>query len=274
MQLKSCFKRGFTLVELLVVIAIIGTLASIVLVSLGSSRQKARIAKSLQFASSVHHNLGAYAVGIWDFDEGSGPTANDASGHNNNGTLVNNPTWQCASVDASYTPTGKGCSLEFGGGNYINAGNSTAFDSEGDITLVAWVYWKGGTGDQNIVTKESSYEFRVNNGYINYAINPWAWRGGSYARISSNNWHHITIVHKGNGPQKIYVDGSEKYLAVSGGNVFNNNRIVTIGARYDGTASFFNGLIDDVRIYTQSLTQAQVELLYAEGLEKYNIAQD
>ena len=43
--MKNFYKRGFTLIELLVVIAIIGLLASIVLVSLSTTRVKTRDAK-------------------------------------------------------------------------------------------------------------------------------------------------------------------------------------------------------------------------------------
>ena len=116
-------KNAFTLIELLVVIAIIGLLSSIVLVALKPAREKAKRAKALNFAAQVHHALGAYAVGMWDFDDQANPTK-DTSGNENDGTITG-ATWT-AEGD---TPSGKGYALEF------NKAESDWVQINGDVGL-------------------------------------------------------------------------------------------------------------------------------------------
>lgn len=60
--MKLSLSKGFTLIELLVVIAIIGILASIVLTSLGTARQKARDARRLSDLHQIKVALEMYAT--------------------------------------------------------------------------------------------------------------------------------------------------------------------------------------------------------------------
>ena len=63
-MIKQLYKRGFTLIELLVVIAIIGILASVVLASLNSARDKGTDAAN----KSNLNNIRAQAELVYDDD--------------------------------------------------------------------------------------------------------------------------------------------------------------------------------------------------------------
>ena len=121
-------QKGFTLLELLVVIAIIGILSSIVLVSYNGYADKARLAKTLQWASSVNHSLGDRVVGVWSFDNINGATVYDDSGNNNNGANTG-----AVQVDGV---VGKG--FEFNSTDVVFVNSSASLNDYDGLTLSAW----------------------------------------------------------------------------------------------------------------------------------------
>lgn len=69
---KRLGQKGFTLIELLVVIAIIGILSSVVLVSLQSSRAKARDAKRIADIGALQQALALYFDSNQHYPDASG----------------------------------------------------------------------------------------------------------------------------------------------------------------------------------------------------------
>ena len=257
----------------------VGLLGSIIFAITRGAGEQGRIARGLYFSQHLHNSLGSWAAGIWSFDEGTGTVASDISGWGNNGTLVNSPTWRCASTDSSYTPSGQGCSLEFNGvNNYLSIPSSQVF-AAANMTISAWikandfVQWRG-----LIYIYEdalSDYLIIRNDGATLQLLI----EDDNVARVNltppspgTGTWAHIVFVQDGTG-WKYYKNGAEETLSGTNSGYGTDHlaiNLVRIG--YGAWASqYFNGLLDEVRIYTAALSSAQIEYQYHIGLQNLSI---
>jgi len=275
-------RKGFTLVEILVVITIIGLLATIVLVSLNIAKEKAKKTGGLQFDANIYHGLGAYALGVWDFNEGAGTLINDLSGGDNNGTSYNNPVWRCASSNKENTASGMGCALEFDGSNdYVKVDNNLV-DNPASLTISAW-FKKTGNGSTYECVLHSSSDTSIGNSeywlgadiddYLTATIGARAgvgWAAGkTNIKAVLDTWYHLAASWDGS-VVKVYVDGNyiKQYNLTSYSNLTTPTRF---GASSDGSSYQFRGYIDDIRIYEKSLTESQIKQFYAEGLKRHSL---
>ncbi|MDP3901178.1 MAG: LamG-like jellyroll fold domain-containing protein [bacterium] len=265
-------RKGFTLIELLVVIAIIGLIASIVLVNLQGVRGKGRVAAGKQFEQSVMNTTGAYAVGVWDFEEDSGTTTKDRSGFGNIGT-INGALWVVNDELGGYA-------LSFNGSNSVTAPDSSSLNiTSNSFTLSGWF-----KPSVDITNQTSTYpifimkrpwlvggyaaHFLKSNGKI---IVQYCRSGGpcssaeSKTSFKANTWYYYTGTFDGN-KLRVYIDGRlETESSASGVMGSSSPDGLVIG-------SSFQGQVDQVRIFEQALAVAQIQQLYAQGLKNHGIA--
>jgi hypothetical protein len=197
---------------------------------------------------------------------GSGTTWRDLSRGNNNGALVNGPTFSSA----------KGRNIVFDGvDDYGQINNTPALQITGDQTLEFFVYPKRRDRRQNWYDKAYGGEGTITyepNGSLNYY---WGTAGSNttpYQGVTTNGtplatlntWYHVVLVRELSTPSrtvKWYINGilnntrSASYAAATA-----SSSNIRIGVGY---TSYFQGDIQTVRIYNKALSAQQV-------LQNYN----
>ncbi|MDQ3008841.1 MAG: DUF2341 domain-containing protein [bacterium] len=234
------------------------------------------------------YNRGGPA-GWWKLDECTGATAYDSSGNGYNGTITpggsgNTATGTCGSgVTTQMWDDGTigkfNGSLGFDGTNDTVLGTDFLdFEYNQPMSVAAWIKTTTNSGMTIVSKQASSAPFSGWNlqtggsGYIYFQlVNTYCTTGNCVevnfpqnSNYYDGNWHHLVATYDGSGSGagvKLYMDGKQLGSLSGTGTSITTSSVnavpVHIGSR-NGAAQFFNGQIDDVRVYTYALSTSQV----------------
>jgi len=210
-------------------------------------------------------------VGHWTFDGKNvvNGVALDSSGNGNNGNLINIAT----STFYSYGKIGQGFNFD-GTNDYINLGNNVSLAPSGAITIVGWINSLNPLGLSEVMFDKTSgsavngnYFCRIQGvtGKVRFEINTGAATTlNANTVLSANVWYHIACVWDG-ANMYIYLNGaSDATPAVKTGTMADNGLNASIG-RKGGNTLFFNGKLDEVRLYNRTLSAGEIKMLYNMG---------
>jgi PKD repeat protein len=210
---------------------------------------------------TVRADLATGLTAYWTFDDGSGTTALDSSGNGNTG-ILHGATW---------TTAGKvNGALHFNGINsWVEVPDSDRVDLQKNFTVACWVYPDVHVGNYNMlvskhqpnINDDHSWYWGIKNDVSTF-VN---WAGPEIhgtQDIPLNSWTHVAIT---------YIDATTSFCFYNNGqldtqldadlSLRNIDKMLFIGSE-NGTTNFYNGLMDDVRIYNRALTSDEIHELY------------
>lgn len=202
-------------------------------------------------------------------DEPGGSTLfDDVTSYDNDGTCSG------GACPTAGQPGYAGLAVDFGGTeDYIDLGNPAHLNFEGQITLAAWIKPRASDGYRSILThgqdvSEGKQVFFHINGE-KYQVG--YWDNGDTARASYDvppedldTWVHLAGTYDG-AAWRLYRNGVlvDEQASSTGAILVSRSWFVGARDRSTGTDRFFDGLIDDVRIYNRALSGVEVGALFS-----------
>ena len=202
---------------------------------------------------------GSGLVAQWKFDEGSGAVACDSSGNGNTATLGNGPLWTAGKVGNALYFDGVDDNLVVAASNSLNLSSS--------FTLSAWVNPASASTDfRSIVTKNYKYYLYASvAGYCGNGSPLGGVSGGAGhtvchpSPLAINTWTHLAVTYDGS-TLTLYRNSVAVATSNFSGTLSPSTGTLQIGASQYG--EHFQGLIDEVRIYSRALSVTEIQAIY------------
>jgi hypothetical protein len=204
-------------------------------------------------------------IGYWPLDATSGNIAADVSGNGNNGMVSG----------ASWNATGRvnGC-LAFNGSNSsVQITNLLC----NDFSIVFWVkttqtagtgQWYNGAGlvDGDAPFVQNDFGTALVGGKFAFGIGNPDTTFLSSSAINDGAWHQCVATRQEvTGVINMYVDGSLQTMGIANRNTLNASTNLLFGAIASG-GGFFNGFLDEIKIFNRTLSSNEVAALYNSNL--------
>lgn len=205
----------------------------------------------------------------------------DMSRYWNNGTIFN----------AILNTSGRyGSGYQFdGNGDYIRIEDSNTLDFGSSSFSYSFWFNSAGTTTQDILCKQNGTASEITSGYrvlisttsttgfsavFSNGTNNTRLDSGTHSCWGGKKWCFMTVVvDRGNNLMSMYLNGTyltgKSIPAGSVANAFN----LTLGAVRDGSTRFFNGSIDEVRMWNKTLSAQEIYQQYISNLQKYSPTQ-
>jgi hypothetical protein len=203
-------------------------------------------------------------IAHWAFDEGTGNVAKDLSEHGHDAVLKN----------VEWVPSPRGHALRFGSKESVaRYGGLDSMNLSGDVTLAIWVKTDatvepGKThlifGDNGLAVERNLSLYLDGRGGLHFGWADGRNTDGLDAPAARLNgmWKHVAVVADSRARQAtMYMDGvavAHKPMALPISKAPVKERLT--GWFYNG---FFQGELDDIRLYNRALTAEEIQRLFA-----------